>query len=59
MMIRTTRQRISKERDDWNSSINQLDLSRYGQNTPLKNSRTCSLENRLLDLEKGKGEWRE
>ena len=33
--------------------------NRYGQNTPLKNSRTCSLENRLLDLEKGKGEWRE
>ena len=36
MMIRTTRQRISKERDDWNSSINQLDLTDMDRTLHLK-----------------------
>lgn len=38
MMIRTALERISKERDDWNSTINQLDPMRYGRNAPLKNN---------------------
>lgn len=44
MMIRTTSQRISKERDDWNSTINQIDLTDMNRTLHLKTAEHADIE---------------